>query len=126
MRLVNTVRADSPEQLAERMTPFASGEFLAGRAGQPSAASAGQPQIPVELWLLAVQRVSADPGEWTIYGLSSDEDIPGWPHQTGTYTGGLRHPRQVGAALAAAGYQVVMRHYTSFTVTCVSDDVPLT
>nr|BFD90722.1 hypothetical protein KitaXyl93_20820 [Kitasatospora sp. Xyl93] len=126
MRFVNTVRADNATQLAERLLPFALDEYRAGRAGQWSAPSAGQPQLPVELWLLAVPRISSDPGEWTIYGLTSDEDIPGWPYQTGYYTGGVRHPRDIAAALAAAGHQVMLRHYASFGVTCTDQAVPLT
>ncbi|MFI2612042.1 hypothetical protein [Kitasatospora sp. NPDC018619] len=126
MRFVNTVRADDQAQLAERLRPFADDEYRAGRAGRLSAPQGGQPQIPAELWLLAVPRISADPGEWTIYGLTSDEDIPGWPYNVGYYTGGVRHPRDIAAALAAAGHQVMLRHYRSFGVTCTDEAVSLT
>jgi hypothetical protein len=123
---VTTLRADNPQELADRMAPIAVDEYRAGRAGQLSAPTSGQTQIPAELWLLAVARVSPEPGEWTIYALTSDEDIPGWPYNTGYYNGGLRTPPQFAQALAAAGYQVALRHYSGFTVTCTDQDVPLT
>ncbi|MDH6709738.1 hypothetical protein P3T27_006487 [Kitasatospora sp. MAA19] len=126
MHNVSTLRADNPQQLADRLAPLASAEYLAGRAGQLSTPQAGQTQVPGELWLLAVARVSSDPGEWTVYALTSAEDIPGWPHSTGYYTGGVRGPRDVAAALAAAGYQVALRHYAGLAVACTDQDVPLT
>lgn len=126
MRTLNTLRADNAQQLADRLAPLAAEEFRAGRAGQLSSPSAGQPQIPGELWLLALARPSQDPGEWVVYAITSAEDIPGWPHQTGQYIGGIRDPRQIGVAFAAIGQQVTMRHYSGFTVDCVDQDVPLT
>ncbi|MFE6866001.1 hypothetical protein ACFVFS_05555 [Kitasatospora sp. NPDC057692] len=125
MYTVNTLRADDPQQLAERMAVLAVEEHRAGRAGALSSASAGQPQIRADLWLLAIARVSADPGEWVVYALTSDQDVPGWPHQTGYYNGGLRDPRQVAQALADAGLQVALRKYSHFAETHIDENIPL-
>ncbi|MFD5081850.1 hypothetical protein ACFWOG_04310 [Kitasatospora sp. NPDC058406] len=126
MHTVTTLRADTPQQLAERLAPLAAQEFMAGRAGTLSSASAGQPQIHGDLWLLALARPSLDPGEWVVYALTPAEDIPGWPHQTGYYTGGVRDPRQIAQALASAGHQVALRRYSGLAVAYTDQDVPLT
>ncbi|MFJ2863672.1 hypothetical protein [Kitasatospora sp. NPDC087314] len=126
MYTVTTLRADTPQQLIDRLVPLAVAEFLAGRAGRLSPLQANTPQQQADLWLLAVARPSLDPGEWVVYGLTSDADIPGWPDRLSYYTGGIRDPRQVAQAFAAAGLDIVMRHYTTFGATCTDQAVPLT
>ncbi|MET9467799.1 hypothetical protein ABZY44_23950 [Streptomyces sp. NPDC006544] len=126
MRTLTTLIAHTPEELAERLSPLAAAEFTGGRAGQIAPAQSGQPAAVGELWLLAVPRPSRDPGEWQVYALTSEDDIPGWPYNLDHYTGGLQHPRDVAQALRWAGHEVVLRHYNSFAVTSGDEDIPLT
>ncbi|MFD8949473.1 hypothetical protein ACFV0B_11520 [Streptomyces xanthophaeus] len=125
MRTLTTLIAHTPQELQDRLAPLAKAEFAAGRAGQTTPGQSGQPSATGELWLLAVPRPARDPGEWTVYALVSEEDIPGWPHNTSFYTGGLKHPRDVAQALRWAGHLVVLRHYSAFAVTSSDEDIPL-
>ncbi|MGW6913700.1 hypothetical protein ACWGB8_07760 [Kitasatospora sp. NPDC054939] len=125
MRTVTTLVALTPQQLAARLDDLAAAEYLADRCGQLAPTQAGQPAAYGELWLMAVARPAIDPGEHIVYAITSEDDIPGWPYRTGTYTGGIRSAEDIARPLAAAGHQVVLRHYRGFAVASSAADVPL-
>ncbi len=126
MRTVATVVALAADQLAPRLDQLAAAEYLAGRAGQPGPPQAEQAAVFGELWLMAVARPAVDPGQWIVYAVTSEDDIPGWPYHGDLYTGGIRTAADIARALAAAGHEVALRHYSAFAVTSAAADVPLT
>ncbi|PYC83462.1 hypothetical protein C7C46_09015 [Streptomyces tateyamensis] len=118
MRTVTTVVAADQVTLTNYLDQLAAAEYLAARAGQAGPSQAGQPTAWGELWLLALARTSAaTPGQWQVYALTSEDDLPGWPYSTSQYTGGIRTPADIARALAATGDTCVLRHYAGFTVT---------
>lgn len=118
MHTVGTATASSAAELAGYMDVFAGQEYAAGRAGQPTPPRPGQPILLGELWLLAVcQPTTENANDWSIYAMTSQDDIPGWPDNTALYTGPVRGAADVAHALAAAGATVLLRHYAGFTVT---------
>ncbi|MCG6499472.1 hypothetical protein [Kitasatospora sp. A2-31] len=126
MRTVSTLVALTPQQLTTRLDELAAAEYLAGRCGQLAPPQVGQPAVYGELWLMAVARIAIDPGEYIVYAITSEDDVPGWPYRTGQYTGGIRTAADIARPLAAAGCTVALRHYGSFGVTSTAADVPLT
>ncbi|PJN24071.1 hypothetical protein [Kitasatospora sp. CB02891] len=126
MHVANTLFQPDPALLPPLLDDVAAYEYRCGRAGRPGPAVTGQPTVYGELWLMAVARQTSDPGQWVVYAITSEEDVPGWPYDTGQYTGGLRSGADWARPLAAAGHQVVLRHYADFGVTSTAADVPLT
>ncbi|MEV7358215.1 hypothetical protein [Kitasatospora sp. NPDC091276] len=125
MRTVSTLVALTPADLASRLDQLAAAEYLAGRCGQLAPTQVGQPPAYGELWLLAVARVAIDPGEYIVYAITSEDDVPGWPYRTGQYTGGIRSALDIARPLATAGNTVALRHYAQFGVSSTAADVPL-
>jgi hypothetical protein len=126
VHLVNTLGNLQGGQFTDALDSFAREEYRTGRAGQPGPPQWGQDTAYGELWLLAVARPSAENVEWAVYAITSDPDLPGWPYRTGEYTGGPRTAVDLSQPWADAGYQVVLRHYSDFSVTFDAADVALT
>jgi hypothetical protein len=127
LRTVGSATATSTTELAGYMDVFAGQEYSAGRAGLPTPPRPGMPIVLGELWLLAVcQPTTENANDWSVYGFTSQDDIPGWPDNTAMYTGPVRGAADVARALAAAGATVLLRHYAGFTVTsAVAETVTL-
>jgi hypothetical protein len=126
LRTVTTVVAPDQSTLTTYLDQLASAEYLAGRAGQPGPAQAGQPTAYGELWLLALALTGTTPNLWSVYALTSADDVPGWPYATASYTGGIRGPADVAQALQTGGATVTLRHYAAFAVTTTADTITLT
>jgi hypothetical protein len=126
MRFVNTLGNLQGGAFIDALDAFAREEYRTGRAGQASPPQWGQDTVYGELWLLAIARPTAEDTEWVVYAITSQDDIPGWPHRTGEYTGGPRTAADLAQPYATAGYNVVLRHYADFSTTFDAADVVLT
>lgn len=125
MRFINTLGALEGPAFTAALDAYAQEEYRAGRAGQAGPQQWGQDQVFGELWLMAVARPTSGSTEWVVYGITSQDDIPGWPTRTGEYIGGICSAVDIAQPLANAGYQVVLRHYSTFSVEFAAADVPL-
>jgi hypothetical protein len=125
LHTVSTVVVADATALAPLLDGLAATEYQTGRAGQPAPPVWNQPPAIGELWLMAVARPGSNVGEWVIYAITSEDDIPGWPYRTNEYTGGLRTAEDFAQPYVNAGHQVVLRHYDTFAITSVATDVPL-
>ncbi|MGW3321156.1 hypothetical protein [Streptomyces virginiae] len=126
MRFVNTLGNLQGPAFTAALDAFAREEYRTGKAGQPGPPQSGQDTVFGELWLLAIARPSLENVEWVVYAITSADDIPGWPHRTGEYTGGPRTATDLAQPYAAAGHQVVLRHYSGFSTGFDAVDVALT
>lgn len=126
MRFINTLGNLTGPAFTAALDAYAEEEYRTGRAGEASPPQWGQDTVYGELWLLAIARPTAEDVEWVVYAITSKDDIPGWPHRTGEYTGGPRTAVDLAQPYATAGHDVVLRHYSDFSTDFDAADVALT
>ncbi|MFE2164899.1 hypothetical protein ACFXB3_07465 [Streptomyces sp. NPDC059447] len=126
MRFINTLGALEGAAFTAALDAYAEEEYRTGRAGAASPPQSGQDTVYGELWLMAIARITADGTQWVVYAITSDPDIPGWPHNAGDYIGGPCTAVDLAQPYVAAGYTVVLRHYNVFRTDFDAADVALT
>lgn len=126
MRFINTLGNLQGGAFTAALDAYAEEEYRTGRAGAPSPPQSGQDTVYGELWLMALARMTAEGTQWVVYAITSDPDIPGWPHNAGDYIGGPRTAVDLAQPYDAADHQVVLRHYSNFSTHFDAADVALT